>query len=352
MPEASDDSSRIVMPESTGLVMIGRNEGARLKRALERLGRQPERCVYVDSGSTDASVAEARSFGVSVVELDTSSPFTAARGRNEGFAYLLGRWPELEYVQFLDGDCLLAPGWLCAAQTTLSNEPRLGLVTGFLRELERERSVYNRLCDIEWQGPVGEIRTCGGIAMMRAKAFREAGGMNPSLIAGEEADLHIRMRRSGWTLRRIPEVMAHHDAELTEFRQWWTRNVRAGHACAEGALRHGDSSELHNVKESRSNWLWGLAVPAGALTLATLGFVGASAVSGVGYSALYAKILRAGLARGLPFEDAELYARYTVLGKVPQALGQLRFHLGRWRGRTAPLYVYKHAPGRAPTRRP
>ena len=67
--------------------MIGRNEGERLKRCLRSLlaqGAGP--IVYVDSGSSDDSVAFSASLGVHVVNLDTSVPFTMARGRNAGFA--------------------------------------------------------------------------------------------------------------------------------------------------------------------------------------------------------------------------------------------------------------------------
>src|SRR5688572_7206389 len=66
---------------AVGVVVIGRNEGERLKRCLRSLidqGAGP--IVYVDSGSSDDSVAFSRSLGVHVVNLDTSIPFTMARG--------------------------------------------------------------------------------------------------------------------------------------------------------------------------------------------------------------------------------------------------------------------------------
>ena len=45
---------------SIGAVIIGRNEGARLERSLQALAGQVAQIVYVDSGSTDGSVAAAR----------------------------------------------------------------------------------------------------------------------------------------------------------------------------------------------------------------------------------------------------------------------------------------------------
>ena len=93
-----------------GIVAIGRNEGERLKRCLGSVvGCGP--LVYVDSGSSDGSVAAARAIGAAVVELDMNIPFTAARARNEGFAQLMKIAPASEFVQFVDGDCEIVPGW-------------------------------------------------------------------------------------------------------------------------------------------------------------------------------------------------------------------------------------------------
>lgn len=310
-------------------------------RALERLGPQPARCVYVDSGSTDGSVAHVASRDIAVIELDASAPFTAARGRNTGFQALMQRWPDVRFVMFLDGDCVLHPDWLETAAAAFRADDRLGVVTGVLREVNPDASVYNRLCDLEWNGPVGPIDACGGNAMIRASAYSDAKGMRTDLIAGEEAELHLRLRQAGWSVVRLDAPMALHDAELFHFSQWWKRSIRSGHACAEGAYLHGDGPEAHQTKEARSNWFWGLAVPAASVGLLapTLGL--SSALVGVGYPVLYGKVLKSQLAEGKSLSDAELYARYTVLGKVPQAIGQLTFWMNRARGKRAKLYEYK-----------
>lgn len=62
-----------------GAVVIGRNEGQRLRLCLTSIIGAVERLVYVDSGSTDGSVALARAMGAEVVELDAAVSFTAAR---------------------------------------------------------------------------------------------------------------------------------------------------------------------------------------------------------------------------------------------------------------------------------
>ena len=99
--------------DSVGVVVIGRNEGERLKRCLGSIREQHTGpVIYVDSGSTDGSVAFAKSIDVKVVDLDISTPFTMARGRNAGLVRLVKNYPECEFVQFIDGDCEMAAGWL------------------------------------------------------------------------------------------------------------------------------------------------------------------------------------------------------------------------------------------------
>src|SRR5579872_4333993 len=92
-----------------GVVVIGRNEGERLRRCLGSLLDSTRSIVYVDSGSSDGSVAMSRSLGVEVVDLDMRTAFTAARARNEGFWHLVRVRPDLEYVFFVDGDCEVLP---------------------------------------------------------------------------------------------------------------------------------------------------------------------------------------------------------------------------------------------------
>ena len=221
-----------------GVVVIGRNEGERLVRCLATLGGEIGRTVYVDSGSTDGSVEHARSVGAQVVDLDLSIPFTAARARNAGLEALLERCPDLEFVQFVDGDCEVEAGWLTTARAALA-EPGLAVVFGRRRERFRERTVYNLVSDLEWDVPIGEVLACGGDALMRVAALREVGGYDPTLIAGEEPDLCRRLRDRGWRVRRIDAPMTIHDAALLRFGQWWRRALRAGYVEGEGLTRLG-----------------------------------------------------------------------------------------------------------------
>lgn len=311
-------------------VIIGRNEGARLVACLDSFPAWVRPLVYVDSGSTDGSVAAARAAGAEVVALDMSVPFTAARARNAGFARLqdLGG---AEFVQFVDGDCVLQPGWLPAAVAFLDSAPRAGVVCGRRRERHPEVSVWNRLCDAEWDTPVGRARACGGDALMRGAAVAAVGGYDPSLIAGEEPELCVRLRQAGWEVWRIGEEMTLHDAAMTRFGQWWKRTRRGGHAFAEGAALHGAPPERHWVAETRRALLWGAVLP----LVAILGMLLVTPWSALLLLAWPLQVLR--LSRRLGWEGAF----FTVLAKLPEAQGVVQYHWNRLRKRRSRLIEYK-----------
>ncbi len=312
---------------SIAAVVIGRNEGARMIACLDALtGVSP--VIYVDSGSTDGSVAAARVRGAQVVELDMTQPFTAARARNAGLAAL----PDgLELVQFLDGDCVLEGGWVAQAEAFLTAEPEVAVVCGRRREMYPEASIYNHLIDDEWNTPVGEARACGGDALMRMDALRAVGGYNADLIAGEEPDLCVRLRQAGWRIWRLDAEMTAHDAQITKFGQWWKRTKRAGHAFAEGAALHGTPPERHWVAETRRALVWGLAVP--LLITGLIAVVGPVGLLG----ALVYPLQVVRLAqRGGP-----LWAFFSVLGKFAEAQGALSFYWRSLRGGQKSLIEYK-----------
>lgn len=324
-----------------GVVAIGRNEGERLKRCLRSAVACSDRVVYVDSGSTDGSVAFARSLGVEVVELDTSVPFTAARARNEGIARLSQKWGGLRYVQVLDGDCELRDGWVRTSRELLESEPGIAVACGRRRERHPDESVYNLLCDLEWDTPVGQARSCGGDALFRLDAFEEVGGYNPSVIAGEEPELCVRLRAAGSAVTRLDHEMTWHDASMTRFGQYWQRAKRAGHAYAQGAHMHGAPPERHGVRQTRSALLFGLLLPVLALALAYWTY-GLSVLAFLVLLAIQALRIRGHeLRRGRTPREAGLLARYIVIAKFAQAHGVLLFHWRRIRGHQATLIEYK-----------
>jgi len=333
----------LTSPETSGVavVVIGRNEGDRIARALVSVLNQTRRVVYVDSGSTDRSVELAASLDAVVLELDGSAPFTAARARDEGFKKTLSLYPETEYVQFLDGDCELAENWLAVAQGIVGTQPDVAVVCGRLRERRPEQSPYNRLCDIEWDAPLGDTTASGGIAMMRVLAFQQVDGHNQRLIAGEDEDICARLRNRGWRVVRINAEMATHDAHMTRFRQWWRRAVRSGYACIEVTSLHGGGPMRHWTRMRNSILFWGLILP--LVTVAAAWLAGPwGLLPLVGYPLLAARIVLNKRSQGLPTRHAALYAASCVGGKFPQLLGMASYWFHRLLRRTPRLIEYKN----------
>ena len=176
------------MQERLGIVVIGRNEGERLKTSIRSLPSTIP-VVYVDSGSTDGSPQWAEDQGYAVTRLSTDRPFSAARARNEGLDRLLADHPDRLFVQFIDGDCELDQHWLSIGLSRLAENDQLAAVAGLRRERYPEKSWYNELCAYEWDTPVGEAKSIGGDALYRIAAFHKAGGFDPLMMAGEEPEL-------------------------------------------------------------------------------------------------------------------------------------------------------------------
>lgn len=326
-----------------GVVAIGRNEGERLRRCLRSLVGPSVACVvYVDSGSTDGSVEAARTIGAEVVELDTSIPFTAARARNAGYARLRELHPDLALVQFVDGDCEIRASWLHAASAFLAEHADVGMVAGRRRERFPEATPYNRLADMEWDTPIGDATEVGGDALIRCAVFDAIGGYDPSLIAGEDPEMCLRVRRAGHRVVRLDEEMTLHDADMHRFTQWWKRATRAGHAYAESAHMHGRGPERYRVKELRSIVFWGGAVPSFALIFAPLTLGGSVVAATAGYGVLWSKVFRYRLAREDPAPHAALYATGVMVGKLAEMRGVVEYAWNRFvRRKRTGLIEYK-----------
>lgn len=341
-------------PQKIGIVAIGRNEGDRLKACVRSIPAGVP-LIYVDSGSSDDSAAFARQHGATVVELDMAQPFTAARARNAGRRALAEQFPALSAIQFVDGDCVIEPSWLETASAALSANPRLAAVFGRRREKFPEATLYNRLCDDEWNVLVGLVASCGGDVLMRAEAFDEAGGYADDLIAGEEPDLCLRLGQKGWLIERIDAPMTLHDAAMSRFGQWWRRAQRSGHAYAEHVWRHGQNAFHDWRRQLASILLWGALFPAVmiagtliCLTLLNAGCRLAAIIPLLAVPCIYAgqwlRIMVRKRKSGADTGFAARYAALMLLGKFAEFTGVLRCWLGHAAGRKAHIIEYKAPP--------
>ena len=320
-----------------GIVVIGRNEGERLRVCLTSCVGEGRPLIYVDSGSTDDSVPIATALGARVIALDMCMPFTAARARNLGWRELMQLHPGVALVQFLDGDCELDSGWIATGSEFLRDNPSVAGVAGRLRERFPERTIYNQLCDIEWNAAVGESKAFGGIALVRLRALAAVGGFRDSLIAGEEPELCVRLRATGWAIWRHEAPMALHDAAMTKWVQWWRRSKRAGYAYAAGAALHGYSEERHYVGEVRRALLWGLALPVFVL-IAALAWAPMSLLLLL-YPLQWARVTTRLKRQGQP--NPGYQASFFLQARFAEVSGVIRYGLERLRGKTARIIEYK-----------
>lgn len=320
---------------ASGIVVIGRNEGPRLRRCLESALRTARPIVYVDSGSSDGSVALAVALGIETLELERSRPFSAARARNEGFDRLLAKFPGIGCVQFLDADCTLFAGWLEAAAQALAADARRAAVIGELMECAPSIGIYSRLSALEWRSaPADPCNPASlvGIAMMRVDVFRKLGGFRPEMIAGEDPELGVRIGLAGYKVTRIACPMATHDADITRFGQWWRRAVRAGHAIGQRSDLNGKSAARDCVRERNSTVFWAIVLPLIVASSAPASS-GASLVLLAAYPALWLRVWQRRWDGGDTGGDAVLYATFVLIAKFANAVGLARFFLNKLAGR-------------------
>jgi cellulose synthase/poly-beta-1,6-N-acetylglucosamine synthase-like glycosyltransferase len=330
------------------VVLIGRNEGERLRACLESVlameyPQELAEAIYVDSASTDGSVALAKSMGVKTIVLD--GPTTAARGRNAGWTAT-----DAEFVLFLDGDTVLAQGFVASAIGHFNDSiytDRIAGVYGNRRESRTADSIYNAIFDLDWNAEPGFARFFGGDALVRRDALVEAGGYNPTLIAGEEPDLCRRLRGLGYRILHVNEPMTEHDLAMYTVKQYWRRSVRTGYAYAEISAMYAKTDDPLWLAESRSNVTRGVFWTAGPVlaVLLSLGTGSAIPVAMFVLAGLALMARTAWKARGRvrPLKLLAAYSVHSHLQQVPIFVGQLRFWRARRRGRGEAIIEYKKA---------
>lgn len=324
------------------VVIIGRNEGERLVRCLESVRTMadpggPVEVIYVDSASTDGSPQRAAALGAQVLTVRPERP-SAALGRNAGW-----RAAQAPFVLFLDGDTILHPRFVVEALPELQDST-IAVVWGHRREIHPEASWYNRALDLDWIYPPGITEFCGGDAIMRRAALSEVDGFDAGLIAGEEPELCQRLRARGYRILHVDRPMTGHDLAMTQWRQYWRRAVRAGHAYAEMAARfRGTATPLWQV-DARRNLIRG-----GILLLSLLLAIGGALCGSLAIPLLVAAgwlalALRTAIKVGWKSRDPWtrfLYGLHSHLQQIPILVGQMGYHWDRWRGQRRGLIEYK-----------
>lgn len=306
------------------VVVIGLNEQDHLKASLEAIFAYGPKAyelevLYVDSGSVDRSVEIASGVaGVEILHLNSSKP-SAARARNVGLRRARG-----QYVQLVDGDSVIQPGWLDKALDVLEQSPEISCVFGHCIEMHPDQSIYMRVCGLDWHSPPGDHRFCGGNSMWRRSVLAEHGFFDENIRLGEEPDLCYRVRHKGGRILCLDCPMVTHDLGMLSFGQYWERSVNSGKAYAAIAMRFRKNPEKMWFREMLINFV----EPAAWLVLFLAGWLL------LGLARAVALMLAWWLIRGLQIANtlrgrkvgvgtAVLYGLHCQFARLPVAVGQL-----------------------------
>lgn len=314
------------MGPSVTFVVIGRNEEKNLARCLQSVVRQDRgKIVYVDSRSTDRSVEIARSFaGVEVIVLADDAP-NAAKARNAGWRAAT----DATFVHFVDGDSMLADGWLAHGLKALE-APTVGAVFGRFKEMHPDASIYNRMADLDWPTAVGPVETFGGIVLVRRACLQAAGGYDERLRVGEDPALALDIRRQGFTVLQMPQLMALHDIDIHSFRAYWRRNVMVGWSLAE--ISHRSRGHAVSAWSGRSLRFGALMLGAFAVLLAAILVTPWAIAGGVLLAGLDLwRVAKNNLRRAGSWAHALVYALHARVILLPMVIGHWKWYVERSR---------------------
>ncbi len=332
------------MSPVVSVVVIGRNEGARLERCLQSIRRMENpggeiELIYVDSASTDGSPQLAEKYDAKVIVVQPKRP-TAALGRNAGW-----RAATAPFVLFLDGDTILDSRFVVDSLREFA--PDTAIVWGHRREIHPEQTIFNRVLDLDWIYAPGITEFCGGDALMRRSALEQVNGYDEALIAGEEPEMCRRMRAAGWKILHTDHPMTGHDLAMTAWSQYWKRATRAGYAYAEVSRRFRDSGMPfweEDARRNRSRTLMLAGIVLGGLLGSLLLWSPVPAILGSLF--LFLLVVRTALKarwKGAPLSTLLLYGIHSHLQQIPIFLGQLQFEGDQKAGKARGLIEYKDA---------
>ncbi len=204
-------------------IIIGRNEGWKLGKCFTSVFNTIDynkltnfEVIYVDSNSTDDSIAQANKFN-NVRTFKITGKYNAAIARNIGAKEAVG-----DVFFFIDGDMQI-----CADFLPLVYDEKQGLFDDFV-----SGNFININYDNDWNFIDKEdylkLRqdklqfTTGGLFLIKSKIWYQLGGMKNKLRRNQDVDFALRLARMGILLNRKKEIIAyHHTIPYTNFLRSW-----------------------------------------------------------------------------------------------------------------------------------
>lgn len=198
--------------------------------------------IVVDNGSTDDTVEILKKFKVQVLSKENC---TIAALRNFGVKQALKQRdcfgasrlamtlldnPKVEYLAFVDADCIVPPDWLREAIELLRQD---GVsATGCWYALPDEPSFVAKAWDAHMENrraKVGEIDWVpSGNLIMRRQVFEKIGGFNEFLFTSEDVDICERIRKAGYKIFAHPKLAIVHLGNPKSISDFFKKEVWRG----------------------------------------------------------------------------------------------------------------------------
>ena len=322
-------------PLHVSFVVIGRNEASHLAESIasclqQGFDRDAIEIIYVDSGSTDGSSEIAQQAGVDRILQLGSTGASAARARNLGLTNVAS-----DFVQFVDADTTLSPGWVPDGLAALKADPGLAGAEGDLREVRPAANLYHAVCELDWPSTPGEVPYVSGNSLYRVQAIAEAKGFDPRMNLGEEPELGARLGRMNWRFVHLDRTMGHHDLDMNGFVDWLRRGHRSGLACAmvvratggwgQGFWHERMSRTLRQGVILVAPWLFAIV----ALPISPVSSLAAIALGCTMIAALTVRKVLSLSRDVLPLRTRIAFGFHAYLVKVPSSLGILTAYIRR-----------------------
>ena len=190
--------------------------------------------IVSDGGSTDDTVAIAERYEARIVRHEEEDRQTIAEGRNRGAAVARG-----DTLVFINADIRISDVRLFLTHVTdVLRRPGVVGATARVHVFPEEEITADRIFHV-WHNSyvqflnfIGEGMGRGECQVLSAAHFRDVGGYNPAMVAGEDYDLFRRLRKRG-KIVMIPGITIFESPR--RFRKYgylhilwgWTRNALA-----------------------------------------------------------------------------------------------------------------------------
>lgn len=228
-----------------GVVILNWNNAHDTIPCLESLvaaDPQPQHAVVVDNGSTDASVATIRRWGLErgltggtaaeswlvVIEAGTNRGF--AGGNNLGIRFLLDG-SAVSHVMLLNNDATVSPGFFADITAGLRAVPNAGLITGtILEDPARDkvwfaggtehpmRALYQHRLEVPQSDQPVTTDFVTGCAMVISRPLLARIGLLAECyfpLYWEDGEYSFRARQAGFPVLYAPRAIAYHKVGAT-----------------------------------------------------------------------------------------------------------------------------------------